>query len=67
MLRNKEVKKESDPKKAEGDSIFSGNVDVDVPESLDDLKKELEGILISIHREQEKGRKERNKFYWNAW
>lgn len=29
------------------DNIFGSNIDVDVPDSLDDLKKEMEGLFFS--------------------
>ena len=52
---NKEEKKQP-VKHVEKDNIFSSDIKVDVPTSLDEIKKELEGIYIAIHRKKEKGK-----------
>ena len=53
---DKKEEKKQPVKHVEKDNIFSSDIKVDVPTSLDEIKKELEGIYIAIHRKKEKGK-----------
>lgn len=53
MLRKKEEKKTEEKKeyikafmsKLNSDNIFESNIEVDIPENIDDLKKEIKGLF----------------------